>query len=363
MKILLIILSIAISSYILFVKTEKYESSSTVIVKDLSEKQATSPLGAMLLAAGGAGVSQDAMLLDVYIKSSDMFELLDKEFKLREYYSGKKIDIYNRLYRDTFLTNRKMNGINLLERYNRDLKLFFDKPSSTLNIKFAHADAKVAQQIVISIIKHATTMLNDMDKKSSKIVLRSLQKLEKEKYELFLDSLKELLEYENKHNTINPKVDVETKSNILATLEGELIQKRVVYQSKLQYMNKNAPEMKILKGELSHIKSSIKKIKKQMTGKSKKKTELNKNLAQFGLIENKMEFNKEIYKQTLMKLEEVSVMVNQNTKNLIVVSAPKVADSYTYPNKFKDIITTIILLTLLYGVVSLIGSIIRDHKD
>ena len=362
MKILLIILSIAISSYIFFFKTEKYESSSTVIVKDLSEKQATSPLGAMLLAAS-SGVSQDAMLLDVYIKSSDMFELLDKEFKLREYYSGDKIDIYNRLYKDTFLTNREMNGINLLERYNSDLKLFFDKPSSTLNIKFAHADAKIAQQIILSIIKHATTMLNDMDKKSSKIVLRSLQKLEKEKYELFLDSLKELLEYENRHNTINPKIDVETKSNILATLEGELIQKRVAYQSKLQYMNKNAPEMKILKGELSHIKSSIKKIKKQMTGKSKKQTQLNKNLAEFGLLESKMEFNKEIYKQTLMKLEEVSVMVNQNTKNLIVVSAPKVADSYTYPNKFKDIITTIILLSLLYGVLSLIGSIIRDHKD
>ena len=354
-------MAIAISSYIYFFKTEKYESSSTVIVKDLSEKQSTSPLGALL--AGGSGVSQDAMLLDVYIKSSDMFELLDKEFKLRDYYSGTEIDMYNRLYADIFLTNREINGINLLERYNSDLKLFFDEPSSTLSIKFAHADAEVAQQIVISIIKHATIMLNNMDKKSSKIVLKSLQKLEKEKYELFLASLKELLEYENKHNTINPKIDVETKSNILASLEGELIQKRVAYQSKLQYMNRNAPEMKILKGELSHIKSSIKRIKKQMTGKSKNKTELNKNLAEFGLLESKMEFNKEIYKQTLMKLEEVSVMVNQNTKNLIVVSAPKVADSYTYPNKFKDIVTTIILLTLLYGVVSLIGSIIRDHKD
>lgn len=362
MKSLLIILTISISSYILFFKTEKYESSSTVIVKDLSEKQATSPLGAMLLAAG-SGVSQDAMLLDVYIKSSDMFELLDAEFKLKNYYSSDKIDVYNRLYHNTFLISRAMNRINLLERYNSDLKLFFDEPSSTLNIEFAHADAKVAQQVVVSIIKHAMTMLNDMDKKSSKIVLKFLKKLEKEKYELFVDSLKELLEYENKHNTINPKVDVETKSRILATLEGELIHKRVVYQSKLQYMNKNAPEMKILKGELSHIKNSIKKIKHQMTGSAKNKTELNKNLAEFGLLEGEVEFNKEIYKQTLMKLEEISVMVNQNTKNLIVVSAPQVADSYTYPNKFKDIMTTIILLTLLYGIVGLISSIIRDHKD
>ena len=150
MKSLLIILAIAISSYIYFLKTEKYESSSTVIVKDLSEKQSTSPLGALL--TGASGVSQDAMLLDVYIKSSDMFELLDKEFKLRDYYSGTEIDMYNRLYDDIFLTCREINGINLLERYNSDLKLFFDEPSSTLSIKFAHADAEVAQQIVISIM-------------------------------------------------------------------------------------------------------------------------------------------------------------------------------------------------------------------
>ena len=86
-------------------------------------------------------------------------------------------------------------------------------------------------------------------------------------------------------------------------------------------------------------------------------------MVEFGLLEGKMEFNKEIYKQTLMKLVEIRMMVNQNTKNLIVVSAAKVADSYSYPNKSKDIMTTIILLSLLYGVAGLISSIIRDHKD
>ena len=362
MKFLFIILAMGISGYIFFIDTEKYESFSTVIVKDLSKEQATSPLGAILLATG-SGTSQDAMLLDVYIKSSDMFKILDKEFKLKEYYISKKIDPYHRLYKDIFVPTRELNSINLLKQYNSDLKLYFDEASSTLLIKFAHADAKIAQKIVESIIKHATVMLNDIDKKSSKIVLDSLKVLEKEKHKVFLASLKKLLLYQNKHNTINPKIDVETKSGILASLEAELIQKRIVYQSKLQYMNKKSPEMKMLKGDLRHIKNSIANIKKEMTGKGKKKEELNKNLADFKLLEGEVEFNREIYKQTLMKLEEVSVMVGQNTKNLIIVSAPKIADSYSYPNKFKNIMTTIILLSLLYGVFSLVGSIIRDHKD
>jgi capsular polysaccharide transport system permease protein len=362
LKIVFILLMLLTLFYTFFLKTEKYESSSIVMVKDLSQKQSTSPLGA-LLSAGGTGTTQDSMLLDVYIKSSDMFELLDKEYNLTQYYSGDEIDFYARLYENSPLGNRELNKVNLIKSYNKDLKLFFDESSSTLSISFAHANAEVAQKIVQSIVLHATDMLNEIEKKSSSIVLKFLKKVEREKYELFLLSLKKLLDYQNSHNSISPKIDVETKSGILATLEAELVQKRVALQDKSQYMNPNAPEMKLLRGNISHIESSIRKIKKEMTGKNNKSGELNKALADFELLKSEVDFNKEVYQQTLAKLEESAILASQNTKNLIVVSSAKIADSYTYPNKFKDAITIIILLSLLYGITGLIVSIIQDHKD
>jgi capsular polysaccharide transport system permease protein len=349
-------------AYIGFVKTEKYESSTIVMVKDLSKQQTTTPFGAMLL-AGGSGATQDSMLLNLYIRSSDMFGLLNKEFNLSAYYSGELIDIYSRLYKDTPISIREINSKNIMTQYQKDLTLQFDEPSSTLLIKFAHADAKVAQKIVQRIVQYATKMLNEMEQKSSKIVLKFLKELEREKYDLFLLSQKNLLDYQNRHHSISPTVEVEQKSGILAKLEGELIQKEVEYKGKLQYLNKNAPEMKLLKGNLSHIKASIKKIRKEMTGESKNRGRLNKELADFELLKSELEFNKEVYRQTLTKLEESSIMVSQNAKNLVVITEAKVADSYSYPNKFKDILTTIILLSLLYGIAGLVSSIIRDHKD
>ena len=362
LKIIFIVLTLLSLFYTIFIKTEKYESSSIVMVKDLSQKQSTSPLGA-LLSAGGSGATQDSMLLDVYIKSSDMFELLDKEFNLTAYYSGEAIDVLDRLHESTPFALRKLNKVNLLKSYNKDLNLFFDESSATLSISFAHADAQTAQKIVQSIIVHATDMLNDMEKKSSTIVLKFLKKLEREKYALFLESLKKLLEYQNSHNSISPKIDVETKSGILATLEGELVKKRVALQDKLQYMNPNAPEMRLLRGNISNIEANIRKIKHEMTGKNSKNGELNKELADFELLKSEVDFNKEVYQQTLAKLEESAILASQNSKNLIVVSAAKVADSYTYPNKFKNALTIIILLSLLYGITGLVVSIIQDHKD
>lgn len=361
-KVIFLGLLFFVIGYIMFVQTEKYESSTIVMVKDLSKQQTTTPFGAMLL-AGTSGVTQDSMLLNLYISSNDMFELLDNEFNLTAYYSGELIDSYSRLYEETFIKTSEINIENLMIRYTDDLILQFDEPSSTLLIKFAHADSKLAQEIVQRIVEYATKMLNIIEQKSSKIVLKFLKELEREKYELFILSQKNLLDYQNRNNFISPIAEVAQKSGILASLEGELIQKEVAYEGKRQYLNQSSPEMKLLKGNLLHIKASIKKIKKEMTGDNINRKHLNQSSADFELLKSELEFNKEVYRQTLGKLEESSIMVSQNAKNLVVIAEAKVADSYIYPNKFKDILTAIILLSLLYGITGLILSIIRDHKD
>ncbi|SFV70338.1 hypothetical protein MNB_SV-13-238 [hydrothermal vent metagenome] len=70
-----------------------------------------------------------------------------------------------------------------------------------------------------------------------------------------------------------------------------------------------------------------------------------------------------MYIQTLVKLEETKVLVSQNTKNLIVVTKAGVADSYSSPNKIKESFSILIILSFLYGIMTLIFTIIRDHKD
>ena len=331
------------------------------MIKDLSQKQSTSPLGALLLSSGSKSMT-DAKLLEVYIKSYDMFDILDREFNLTDYYRSDNIDFLHRLSDSAFLPSSLFNMQNLLAKYNNDLSVVYDEPSATINITFAHADAKIAKQIVERIIEHSSKTLNTFEKKNTEVVLKFLEKQERQKHKLFIESLEELLAYQNKNRTIDPKVDIEVKNKILAGLESELIQKNVEYNAKAQYLNKKSAQMKLLRGNIEYIKRSIRKIKSEITGNRGKK-ELNANMSDFTLLKSKMEFNKELYVQTLMKLEETKVLISQNAKNLIVVTKPIVADSYSSPNKIKDSISVLIILSFLYGVISLIITIIRDHKD
>lgn len=347
--------------YIFYVQTEKYESKSIIMIKDISRGQSISPFGSLL--SGSISKSmQDAKLLEVFIKSSEMFNLLDEKYNLTAYYKSTKIDVLNRLSDKSTLPLFELNKRNLMLNYQEDLNIVYDEPSSTLSIGFAHANAKIAQKIVESIIEHASKTLNIFEKKSSEIILQFLKKQELEKYKLFITSIKELLAYQSKHKTFDPKIDMESKSAILAGLESQRVQKEVEYESKLQYMNSNSTEIRLDRNSIEKIKNNIEKIKDEISG-AKGKKELNVNVSEFELLKSKVEFNKKIYSQILIKLEETNVMVRQNAKNLIVVVKPNIADSYSYPNKIKNIFSIFIIMFFLYGILSMIIKLIKDHKD
>jgi len=351
-----------IAYYIVGIESEKYESNSVVMVKDLSAKPSASALGSMLLGGVGSSEMKDAKLLEVYINSFEMYQKLDREFNLTGYYASKKIDPLQRLYKEHQLIWFTQNSENLLKKYQADLKLIYDEPSATLQILFAHVNATKAKEIVEKIIEYSAQTLNLFEQKNTKIVLKFLEKQEREKYKAFIASLSKLLQYQGKHKTLDPKIDIESKSTILASLEAQLVQKEVDYNSKLQYLNSDSAEMKLMRGNIDYVKKSITKIKRQITG-AVGSHKLNVNLSDFRLLESDVEFKKEVYRQVLTKLEETRFTLQQKSKNLIVITPATVAQSYSYPSKIKDIITIYIILFFLSSILKLIITLIREHKD
>jgi len=346
--------------YILFIETEKYESKMIILIKDLSQEQTVSPFGSLLSA--GSESSKDAKLLEVYIKSNHIYTLLDQAFNLTAYYKSDAIDILNRLSDSFLLPMFEESRVNFLNKYREDLTIIFDEASGTLEIAFAHSNPTIAKDVVETIVRFSGERLNYFDRKSSEVILKFLKEQEREKYGIFLGSLKKLLRYQSNHNTISPKVEVEAKSAILSQLEGELVQHEVKYNSKLQYMNESVAEMRLLRNTMMNIRKRIKNLKREIVGK-KEGENLHENVSDFELLNSEVEFNKQVYMQILARLEETTALVNQKSKNLIVVSEAEVSDSYDYPKKLYDVISLLIVSILVYGIVGFVIRLIADHKD
>ena len=353
-------LFISISVYIVSVESERYESTGIALLKDLEKKQKIS-LSEMLLGQGSSTL-QDSKVLELYIRSHEMYDYLDRIYHLSEYYSSESLDPLQRLYPDAILPLWKKSKANLLKKYNEDLITLYDDPSGTLQLSFIHTDPQKAQQILQSVIAHAEETINTFARENAKIALAFIEKQRKEKRKLFIESIKKLIAYQNRHHTINPSVDVERKISILGELETELIKNEVEYATKLKTFNPNSREVKMLKENIRNVKRSISRVKKELSGNSKTK-ELNANVFEFELLKSDMEFAKEVYRQTLINQEEIKIEVAQKAKHLVIVAKPTLPDDYSYPNKIWDIFTLFVLLLMLYGIIAGILSIIENHRD
>jgi len=351
----------AIASYIVFIETERYESVSIVLLKDLSKKQSID-LGSILLGQS-SDTMQDSKILELYMRSNEMFTFIDKKYHLSSHYASNDLDAVQRLYHDTSVPFYLASKENILKKYNDDLSIVFDEASGTLSLNFVYTDPNVAKQILHSIIKHSDEVINQFSKENAQIALHFIEKQRAENKALFIASIKKLIQYQNKHHTIDPNLDVERKSKILAILESDLVKNDVEYNSKATTYNLNGAEMKMLKEVGRNLRKSIKRVEKQLAGSSDNSSELNTNVFDFELLKSDMAFDKEIYKQTLINQEQLKIEVNQNAKHLIVVSKPTLADNYTYPNKPWNIFTLLIILIFIYSILMTTIAIIMDHKD
>ncbi len=360
-KLFFLILFIIGSYYIIYIETEKYESNSVVKIKDLSQKQSVASLGSIILGQGDVSTKTESEIMSIYIKSYEMFKLLDKDFNLTKYYSSKEIDFLHRLSKDAKLPIYKLDKENLLKAYDNDLNIMYDDLSGTLQISFYHHNPKTAKEIVEKIIFYASKSINKIDKINASTLVDFLKKQEKYYRKKYIDSIKKIISFQNKKGLIDPTINIKTTTELLAKLESDLIKLEVEYEAKKTQFSDKMPEVIALKKQIIAIKKSIKDLKKKLSGV--KGTKLNKEQFDFELLKSELEFNKELYRQTLLKLEDAKISSTQNGKNVIVITKPTVAEQYSKPDKVRSILTLLIILIFIYGIISVTISILKEHKD
>jgi capsular polysaccharide transport system permease protein len=335
------------------VQTELYQSSSTVLIKDLKPSAAPSDMLSAIMPTNSSNM-QESKLLEKFISSSEMFMMLDKRFSLRKHYQSEALDILQRKY--TF-----SSFADFLALYQKRLSILYDESSSTLDISFFHTDPVVAREILDYILVQAEKKLNMYDKENGNELLDFIKRQEKQNKKILIDAIEKLLDYQNNHKTINPSIDIKAKSAILARLETRLVQKEIEYANLKQYMNPKSVELKTLSGEIVSLKKKLFEVRSELSGSGR--DELNENLFEFEQLRADVEFSKERYKQTLIQLDMAMIQATQNAKNLIIVLKPTLSDDYSEPNKIKNIITLFLVLFMVYGIVTMIYAIIKDHRD
>ena len=340
------------SIYILFLKSELYESNTNVVIKDLNNK---TNIGNFSLLLPANSNTQDVYTIQTYLESFDELTKLNKKFHLLEHYKSNQVDIIARLKK----WNTKEDFLKL---YQKRLQVIFDTTTGIMNIAFLHTNPKIAYEIVQQLINDANNKINEDNKLIAEKQLKFITK-QVEKNKIALDkSIKKLEIFQNTHSILDPKQTAQSQFTLMSSLKAELLQKKAKLNQLRQYMNEKNFEIIRLKNDIKQLKRTLYKIKKELASKHNKKS-LNLYIFEFERLKNMVELNTELYKQSLLQLEQIKTDINKNSKMLLVLTKPYIAQGYKYPEKLKDIITLILILSLLYGIITLIEAIIKEHLD
>ena len=353
LKVYFLVVLLASLIYVGLIKTSFYQSTASFIIKNLDDSsQTTSLLG--LMSGEVQNSTQDAMVIQEYLKSFEVYEKVDKKFNLSDYYNSNDLDFIQRLY--------SFNPYeDYIELYNKHLSIIYDEISSISQISFLHVDNNKAKEIVNFLIAEAENKLNDYNKKTASKQLVFIEKETQKQKVLMDESISKLEKYQDLSKTIDPNTQVQTNVAILSTLKTQLLEKTSKLEKLSKYLTNNSFEIVDLKREISQIMKSIKNIKQEQSGTNKKT--LNKTIFEFERIKAEVELNQELYKQTLLQLQSSRIEVNKENKILQVLVNANIATSYSEPKKFREIITVLLVLSLFYGILSMIIAIIKDHKE
>jgi len=350
-KIFLFLTSLAIV-YVVFIKTHLFVSNSSLIIKNIETSTQSPSLLSMVTGQRNSNV-QDAMIMKEYLNSFEMFAKVDSKFMLKKHYASKAQDIYARIY--SWETDE-----DYVKLYKKRLSLVYDETSSILKISFLHTDPKIAREIVSFLIDEAEKRLNRYNQEIANKHLKFMIDETKKHKQNLANSIAKLEEYQNKHNFIDPQNEVSSNIAILDSLNARLVDKRAVLKELQTFQTSQSIDIINLKQEISQIKNFIAEISKKLSGENN--SGINKNIFEYSILKENMEFNNELYKQSLLQLQLAKVEANKYSKMMQVLIQPSLSANYTQPNELKEVLTILLVMGIFYGIISMLIAIIKDHQ-
>jgi len=80
-------------------------------------------------------------------------------------------------------------------------------------------------------------------------------------------------------------------------------------------------------------------------------------------VQTQATLDADIYKSGLISLEQARVETYRKLKHLLVISQQTLAEDAEYPRRLYNLLTTGVLLCLLYGLIVMGIATLREHQD
>lgn len=339
--------------YLTMFAKDRYQSASTLLVKQVAEAQTTTSGGLGALLGNSSTSREDAQILKEFINSRDMVERLDQRLNLKKIFYAQKDPI--------FALKEDASVEELVAYFKKAVKVSLDEQTMMLHVTSQGFSPELSLKLSQEILKLSNEFINQI----SNSIAAEQQVFAEKQYNEAKDKLdvarNAVLEYQNKNEIFDPELQANAVATLISGLQSNLAQLKTEERTLLGYLTEEAPQVVAIKNQIESVEEQIETERGRLTSPNNAK--LNQNVADFEALKAQVGFATDLYKLSLASLEKARLEASRNLKKLVVISAPRLAEDALYPRKMYISITSFILLNIVFGIGLLIHSIIREHRD
>ncbi|NVJ71104.1 MAG: sugar transporter [Alphaproteobacteria bacterium] len=334
------------------IASDRYVTEAQLYVK--STKNSSSSLSQLSLLTGASDQAKDALLLKSYIHSGDMLRYLDEQIGVKKHFSSNNWDIIARL--DSEPTDE-----DFLNYYRDKVKISIDPESAVMSITGEAFTPEYSQTLVRVILTEAERFINGVGQKIATEEISFVDgELARAKAKVD-DARNRMLAFQNENGLLDPAASGLAMQSVVNELEKTLVNLQTEHKVLSSYLNSSAPRVVALQSRIDSVTAQLAEERAKIAAQDTQS--INEINARFQELEQEYQFASQLFQATLEGFEQARVESYHKLKHLVVIQAPSLPDEALEPRKIYNLATLFVLLSLAYGIVTMIIATIREHRD
>ena len=347
-------LALAALYYGLF-SAERYVSESVLTVRQASHAGGGVPGAALMLAGITPPSREDVLYLKHYIHSNELLRRLDERLHLRQHYEQPRLDPIFRLWSGA---SQEDFG----DYYRDRVEVLLDDVSGLLTVRVQGFDSPFAQTLNRAILGESESFVNELSQGMAHEQLQFAEHELARATEKLQAAKGKVLAFQGAHKVLDASAQAQASGALTSELQAQLSKHEAELKNLLTYLNEDAYQVQALRNFVESLRSQLDVERSRATAPQEGRR-LNTLAAEFRDLQLQAGFAEDVYKLALGAVESSRIEATRKLKSLAVIEPPTRPETAEYPRRLYNLITLMVLSTLLYGIVRLIVATIAEHQD
>ena len=334
--------------------SDVYISESSFVVRSPKNQASLTGFGALLQGTGFSRSQDDAYTVRENIQSRTALSQLEEEIPVKDFYSTK----------GDFLSRFNTFGLSGSEEefyryFKARISVDLDSVSGITTLRVRAFDSSEGQAINQKLLNLGEQLINRLNERARKDTVEYAEQAVANAEHNVKEAGAALTEYRIKNNIFDLPAQSSVQLTLISTLKAELV--RVETQlAQLQSMTPDNPQVEALLTRQKSLKKEINEQSKLLSGRGN------------SVATQSADYQRLVLANELATQQLAAAMTSlQNTRSesdrqqlyLEVVNQPSQPDWAAEPHRLYNILSTLIIGLMLYGVLSLLIASIREHKN